>query len=105
MSPNLIFIHNSYNKRSSSRGDYYVKHSKLDKQTKSLSRYGVKNWNSLLRKMRQMSKNTFKISVRDSTLLRILSEENNYIDLPDLITKFPENLASYICNVRDCKLN
>ena len=36
--------------------------------------------------MRQMSKNNFKINVHD-TLLRILSEENDYIDLPDLITK------------------
>ena len=76
----------SYNTRSSSRGDYYVKHSRLDKQTKSFSRYGVKIWNSLPCEMRQMSKNNFKINVHD-TLLRILSEENDYIDLPDLITK------------------
>ena len=31
--------------------------------------------------MRQMSKNNFKINVYD-TLLQILSEENDYIDLP-----------------------
>ena len=36
--------------------------------------------------LRQMSKNNFKNNVHD-TLLRILSEENDYIDLPDLITK------------------
>ena len=66
----------SYNTRSSSRGDYYVKHSRLDKQTKSFSRYGVKIWNSLPCEMRQMSKNNFKINVHD-TLLRILSEEND----------------------------
>ena len=36
--------------------------------------------------MRQMSKNNFKINVHD-TLLRILSGENDYIDLPDLTTK------------------
>ena len=29
-----------------------------------------------------MSKNKFKINV-DDTLLRIISEENDYIDLPD----------------------
>lgn len=34
----------------------------------------------------QMSKNNFKINVHD-TLLQILSEENDYIDLPSLITK------------------
>ena len=78
----------SYNTRSSSGGDYYVKHSRLDKQTKSFSRYGVKIWNSLPCEIRQMSKNNFKINVHD-TLLRILSEENDYIDfiLLDLITK------------------
>ena len=36
--------------------------------------------------MHQMSKNNFKINVHD-ILLRILSEENDYIDLPDLIAK------------------
>ena len=82
----------SYNTRSSSRGDYYVKHSRLDKQTKSFSRYGVKIWNSLPCEMRQMSKNNFKINVHD-TLLRILSEENDYIDLPDLITKISWKLG------------
>ena len=64
----------SYNTRSSSRGDYYVKHSRLDKQTKSFSRYGLKVWDSLPCEMRQMSKNNYKIKVPD-TLLRILSEE------------------------------
>ena len=39
-----------------------------------------------MRQMCQMFKNNFKINVHD-TLLRILSEENDYIDLPDLITK------------------
>ena len=60
----------SYITRSSSRVDYYVKHSRLDKQTKSFSRYGVKIWNSLPCEMRQMSKNSLKINVHD-TLLRI----------------------------------
>ena len=99
----------SFNTRSSSRGDYrYVKrHSRLDKQTKSFSRYGVRIWNSLPGGMPQMSKNNFKINVHNS-LLRILSEENDYIDLPDLLViteKFLENSASHISNIQDCKLN
>ena len=72
----------SYNTRSSSGGDYCVKHSRLYKQTKSFSRYGVKIWNSLKMKCFQMSKNNFKINVHD-TLLGILSEENDGIDSPD----------------------
>ena len=74
----------SYNTRSSSRGDYYVKHSRLDKQTKSFSRYGVKIWNSLPCEMRQMFKNNFKINVHD-TLLRTpycLRQFSRQINLP-----------------------
>ena len=61
---NLFASQSNIHTRSFSRGDYYVKHSRLDKQTKSFSRYGVKIWNN------------FKINVHD-TLLRILSEEND----------------------------
>ena len=42
--------------------------------------------------MREMSKNNFKINVHD-TLLRILSEENDYIDKPDLKTKTSRKLG------------
>ena len=68
----------TYNTSSSSRGDYHVKHSRLDKQTKSFSRYAVKIWNSLPCEMRQRSKNNSNINVHH-TLLGILSEENDYI--------------------------
>ena len=37
-----------------------------------------------------MSKNNFKINAHD-TLLRILSEENDYIDLPDLRGSLPKS--------------
>ena len=68
----------SYNTSSSSRGDYHVKHSRLNKQTKSLSIYAVKIWNSLRCEMRQRSKNNSNINVHH-TLLGILSEGNDYI--------------------------
>ena len=58
--------------------DYHVKHSRLNKQTKSLSIYAVKIWNSLPCEMRQRSKNNSNINVHH-TLLGILSEENDYI--------------------------
>ena len=53
--------------------------------------------------MRQISKNNFKTNVHD-TLLRILSEEKLMIILiyPKKKKKFPENLASFIHNIRDC---
>ena len=55
--------------------------------------------------MSWMSKNNFKINVHN-ILLRILSEENDNIDLPDLIAKiFWKLSASYICNIHNCKVN
>ena len=69
----------SYKTRSSSRGDYFVKPSRLD--NKSFSRNGVKIWNSLPCEIRHLSKNNFKIKIQR------LSEENDYIDLSVLITK------------------
>ena len=105
--PNLIFIHLIQDHLQEVIISYVKRHSRLDKQTKSFSRYGVRIWNSLPGGMPQMSKNNFKINVHNS-LLRILSEENDYIDLPDLLViteNFLENSASHICNIRDCKLN
>ena len=105
--PNLIFIHLIQDHLQEVIISYVKQHSRLDKQTKSFSRYGVRIWNSLPGGMPQMSKNNFKINVHIS-LLRILSEENDYIDLPDLLViteNFPENSASHIFNIQDCKLN
>ena len=105
--PNLIFIHLIQDHLQEVIISYVKQHSRLDKQTKSFSRYGVRIWNSLPDGMPQMSKNNFKINVHNS-LLRKLSEENDYIDLPDLLViteKFLENSASHICNIQDCKLN
>ena len=82
--PNLIFIHLIQDHLQEVIISYVKRHSRLDKQTKSFSRYGVRIWNSLPGGMPQMSKNNFKINVHNS-LLRILSEENDYIDLPDLL--------------------
>ena len=76
----------SYKTRSSSRGDYFVKPSRLDKQIKSFSRNGVKIWNKLPCEIRHLSKSNFKIKIHN-ILLQRLSEENDYIDLSVLITK------------------
>ena len=76
----------SYKTRSSSRGDYFVKPSRLDKQIKSFSINGVKIWNKLPCEIRHLSKNNFKIKIHN-ILLQRLSEENEYIDLSVLITK------------------
>ena len=55
---------------------------------KSFSGYGVKIRNSLPCENRLInySKNIFKTNTQN-TLLQKLSDENDYINLPDLITK------------------
>ena len=49
-----------YNTRSSSRGNFFVQYSRLEKQNKSFSRVGVKVWNSLPVEMRHTSLANFK---------------------------------------------
>ena len=48
-----------YNTRSSSRGNFFVQYSRLEKQNKSFSRVGVKVWNSLPVEMCYTSKVDF----------------------------------------------
>ena len=64
-----------YKTRSSSRGDYFTKPSRLDKQIKPLSRNGLTIWNSLPCEIRHPSKKNFKTKIHKSLLQR-LSEEN-----------------------------
>ena len=57
--------------------------------------------------MRHMSKYNFKINIHD-TLLQKLSDENDYIDLADLVTKISLAflyLHFLLCNIHDCKRN
>ena len=82
----IYFQEEAKKSRSSSRGDYFVKPSRLDKQIISFSRNGVKSWNSLPCDICHLSKNNFKIKIRN-ILLRRLSEKNDCIDLFVLITK------------------
>ena len=76
----------SYETRSSSRGDYFVKSSRLDIQKKAFSRNGVRIWNSLSCEMRRLSKYNFKSKIQD-LLLQRLSKRDDYIDLSNLIAQ------------------
>ena len=73
-----------YNTRSSSRGNFSVQHSRLEKQNRSFSRVGVKVWNSLPVEMRHTPKTNFKRKIH-RLILQKFSEADDYIDLPDLI--------------------
>lgn len=57
---------------------------RLEKQNKSLSRVGVKVWNSLRIEMHNTSKTNLKNKIHN-LLLQKFSEVDDYIELPNLI--------------------
>ena len=73
-----------YNTRSSSKGNFSVQYSRLEKQNRSFSRVGVKVWNSLPVEMRHTPKTNFKRKIH-RLILQKFSEADDYIELPDLI--------------------
>ena len=78
-----------YGTRSATRGNYYVKSSRLEIQKNSFSRSGTSVWNSLPLKLRHVNKRRFKKKLHVS-LFNILESENNFIGVSELITKLPE---------------
>ena len=76
--PNIynLFTHQAdihpYETRSSQRGDYFLKRSRIDIQKRSFSRIGVKIWNSSSCEVRQMSKSNFKNNLNDILFQRLL---------------------------------
>ena len=74
---------NSHNTRSSTRGNFFLEYSRLDKQNMSFSRNGVRVWKNLSNEIRQTSKVKFKRNIHNM-LLQKLAEANEYIDLLDL---------------------
>ena len=91
--PNIfnLFTHQAdiypYETRSSQRGDYFLKRSRIDIQKRSFSRIGVKIWNSISCEVRQMSKCNFKNNVDDILLQRLLKYDD-YIDVSIILANF-----------------
>ena len=75
--PNIfnLFTHEAdihpYETRSSQRGDYFLKRSRIDIQKNFFSRSGVKSWNSLSCEVHQMSKSNLK-NVNDILFQRLV---------------------------------
>ena len=72
----------SHNTRSSTRGNVFLEHSRLDKQDMSFSRNGVRIWNNLSNEIRQMPKVKVKRNIHN-ILLQKLSGANEYIGILD----------------------
>ena len=80
---------NSYNTRLSTSGNFYVQNSRLEMQKRSFSRLGVRLWNEIPCHMRVLPKKAFKRVLRTS-LLNILQNKNDYIQIPVIIKKVGE---------------
>ena len=76
----------TYQTRSSSSGNFYIKSSSLSLNQRSFVRFGAKLWNSYPDKFRQLPKSPFKKQVHDSLLL-IMEAEDNYVETPILLYK------------------
>ena len=81
----------SYETRSSQRGDYFLKRSRIDIQKRSFSRIGLKIWNSLSCEVHQMSKSNLKNNVNDIVFQRLL-KCGEYIDVLVILANFDSSV-------------
>ena len=81
----------SYNTRSSASNNFYTHSSRLSIQVNSFSRIGTKIWNEMPMSLRKLPKNVFKRKIKQ-ILFDILSSEDYYIDLPEIVQKVKMNL-------------
>ena len=77
----------SYSTRSSSSGNYYISHSRLNQKNDSFSIMGAKIWNSIPENLRNSSKSLFKEKVH-TILLKIFQVQDRYADLNMIISDF-----------------
>ena len=77
----------SYSTPSSSSGNYYISHSRLNQKNDSFSIMGAKIWNSIPENLRNSSKSLFKEKVH-TILLKIFEVQDRYADLKTIISDF-----------------
>ena len=80
----------SYNTRSSTSENFYIKKSRLDVQKDAFSRVGAKIWNEIPNYLKKLSKKAFKKELKEK-LLDILKNEDSYIGTPTIISKFKKH--------------
>ena len=79
----------SYNTRSVAADNFYVKHSRLELQKQSFSRAGVRLWNNVPVRLRNLRKTVFKKELHQ-IFISILKEENAYSDIPAIIHRIAD---------------
>ena len=81
-----------YPTRSSSKGNYQIKYSRLEIQKNSFSRRGARVWNSIPPTVRSLPKTTFRSEIQ-KLLTKLLQTENIYHDCESIIKIFPKFLT------------
>ena len=77
-----------YNTRSAKSGNYFTQYSRLELKACSFSKSGTDIWNSLPVELRKKNKIRFKKDLKIQ-LLNMLTNVNDYIGVPEIITGFP----------------
>ena len=73
-----------YATRSSTKDDFYVEHSKLEKVRNSFLRTGPKVWNALASEFRNLSKFTFQKKLKHR-LVELLAKVDDYLEFTQII--------------------
>lgn len=73
-----------YSTRSSTKDNFYVEHSKLEKVRNSFLRIGPKVWNALPSDFRNSSKFTFQKKLKHR-LVQLLSKADDYLGISQII--------------------
>ena len=73
----------SYNTRSSTSHNFYIKQSKLQIQYKSFSRLGARIWNDIPVSLREKPKRIFKSELHRA-LLNVLKTHDDYLDISQI---------------------
>ena len=76
----------SYNTRSSTSENFYIKASRLEIQKNAFSRMGAKLWNEIPSSLRELPKKSFKLRIKNK-LLSVLENEDSFIEISRIISK------------------
>ena len=74
----------SYNTRSSTSNNFYIKPSKLEIQKNAFSRIGAKLCNEIPSSLRELPKKSFKLRIKN-ILLSVLEKEDSFIEVDKII--------------------
>ena len=83
----------SYNTRSSTSDNFYIKASRLEIQKYAFSRVGAKLWNEIASSLRELPKKLFKLRIKNK-LLSVLEDEDSFIEVGTIISKVNSNVSS-----------